>query len=125
MPAAAAAARAGVELAESTEGETRRTQLWASIKRVKDGLARADWPLPAVRSAILPLIIGDEARALEVAQTLRDRGVFIPAVRYPTVARGEARLRLTLTASHTTADLAQLLTELSAINATAVSSNLE
>jgi 8-amino-7-oxononanoate synthase len=117
VPAAAAAARAGVELVESAEGETRRAQLWASIARVKDGLAGAGWPLPAVRSAILPLIIGDETRALEVAQTLRDHGIFIPAVRYPTVARGEARLRLTLTASHTTADLDQLLAELSALAA--------
>jgi 7-keto-8-aminopelargonate synthetase-like enzyme len=43
---------------------------------------------------------------------LLERGIFIPAIRYPTVARGKARLRLTLSAAHTDADLAQLLTAL-------------
>ncbi len=44
------------------------------------------------------------------------RGIFIPAIRYPTVARGQARLRLTLTAAHTPADLAQLLTALHSLD---------
>ncbi len=112
VPAAAAAARAGIELVQSPEGETRRNQLWASICRVKDSLTEAGWSLPAVHSAILPLIIGDEAAALAAAQTLREQGIFIPAVRYPTVARGEARLRLTLTAAHSHEDVDQLLRRL-------------
>jgi 7-keto-8-aminopelargonate synthetase-like enzyme len=52
-------------------------------------------------SAILPLIIGHEAKALATAAHLRDQGIFVPAVRYPTVPRGTARLRITLTATHT------------------------
>jgi 7-keto-8-aminopelargonate synthetase-like enzyme len=58
------------------------------------------------------LLIGEEDKAVEAAAALRDQGIFIPAIRYPTVARGQARLRLTLSAAHTNADLAQLLAAL-------------
>ena len=61
------------------------------------------------QSAIIPILIGDESKAVEAAAALRERGIFIPAIRYPTVARRQARLRLTLSAAHTHADLAQLL----------------
>jgi len=54
-------------------------------------------------------LTGSERRALHLAAQLRDRGLFIPAVRYPTVARGKARLRLTLSAAHTDEDVARLL----------------
>jgi 7-keto-8-aminopelargonate synthetase-like enzyme len=60
------------------------------------------------------LRVGDETRAVELAASLRERGFFIPAVRYPTVARGQARLRLTVSAAHTEADVARLATELAA-----------
>ena len=64
---------------------------------------------PSTRtSAIIPILIGDEAKAVAAAAALRERGIFIPAIRYPTVARGQARLRLTITATHTPADLAEL-----------------
>jgi 7-keto-8-aminopelargonate synthetase-like enzyme len=60
-------------------------------------------------------MIGDENRAMDIALRLRERGVFIPAIRFPTVARGAARLRLTLSAAHTGADIAQMLAALDAI----------
>ena len=52
-------------------------------------------------AAIFPYQIGDEEVALSEAGALRERGFYVPAIRYPTVARGKARLRLTLTADHT------------------------
>ncbi len=61
------------------------------------------------RSAILPLIVGSEAAALAMAEALRQRGLFVPAIRYPAVARGAARLRVTVSAAHTRADIEQLL----------------
>jgi 7-keto-8-aminopelargonate synthetase-like enzyme len=64
--------------------------------------------LPPVQSPILPLVIGDESDAINAAAALREQGVFIPAIRYPTVAKGEARLRLTVTAAHSGADIAEL-----------------
>ncbi len=61
-----------------------------------------------ISSAIMPFIIGEEAAAVNAAQQLRERGFFIPAIRYPTVARGQARLRITMTADHTAEEVAQL-----------------
>ena len=109
VPASAAAAHAGIELIQSAEGESRRQALWQRVDQLKNGLIEGAWPLPVVRSAILPLLIGDETKAVEIAAALRAAEVFIPAIRYPTVARGAARLRLTVTAAHTAADIAQLM----------------
>ena len=73
--------------------------------------ANPDFPSEA--SAIIPILIGDETRAVEAAQALRVAGIFIPAIRYPTVPRGRARLRLTVTADHAAEEVTQLLAALS------------
>lgn len=108
VPAAAAAARAGIELLQSAEGEQRRARLWSMVDELKNALTGGPWTLPVVQSAIVPLIIGEEAKAVEVARHLRELGIFIPAIRYPTVARGAARLRLTMTAAHSAEDICEL-----------------
>ena len=109
VPAAAAAATAGIRFVQSSAGEERRSKLWQLVSQVSSALN----PQPSThQSAIIPILIGDETKAVEAAAALRDRGIFIPAIRYPTVARGQARLRLTLSAAHTHADLAQLLAAL-------------
>ena len=108
-PATAAAATAGIRVVQSAEGESRRIQLWARVDQLKSGLVGGKWELPVVRSAILPLILGPEERALQVAAGLREVGIFVPAIRYPTVARGQARLRITASASHSAADVEKLL----------------
>jgi 7-keto-8-aminopelargonate synthetase-like enzyme len=113
VPAAAAAATAAIHLIQSDEGQMRRSQLWARVDQVKNGLIAAGYGLPPVRSAIIPFLIGDEKRAVEAAAALREQGVFVPAIRYPTVARGQARLRLTVSAAHAAADASQLVTALS------------
>ena len=53
-------------------------------------------------------MLGDEAKAVAVATQLREQGIFVPAIRYPTVARGKARLRVTLTALHSINDVLML-----------------
>ena len=65
--------------------------------------------------AIIPLLLGDENKALAAASQLRETGFFVPAIRYPTVARGAARLRITLTAAHSTDDVAALVRALEPI----------
>ena len=75
---------------------------------VKNAVINSGRALPPVQSPILPLLIGDETDAVNAAADLREQGVFIPAIRYPTVAKGEARLRLTVTAAHSGADIAEL-----------------
>lgn len=105
VPAAAAAAAAGVAFVRSPAGEDRRQALMRRLSELPPSLG----PGPAaLLSAIVPILVGPETKALETAAALRERGVFIPAIRYPTVPRGKARLRLTLTAAHTRQDIAQL-----------------
>src|SRR5207247_2224123 len=70
------------------------------------------WHAPVIRSAIIPLIIGAEEQAVQVAAELRSRGIFVPAIRYPAVSRGAARLRITVSASHSSGDVEQLLSAL-------------
>ena len=112
-PAPVAAARAALEILQSNEGEQRRTLLWKRVDEVKNGIISAGWPLPVVQSAILPIIVGGETKAVAVAHDLLQNGIFIPAIRYPTVARGAARLRLTVSAAHSDADIKTLSDALS------------
>ncbi len=103
-PAAVGAALAGLRLAASPEGDSRRERLWERARQLTHGNS----PSAATPAAIVPIVIGDETRTVETAAALRERGFFIPAIRYPTVARGRARLRITLTASHTADQVAEL-----------------
>lgn len=98
QPAAvAAAARAGIALINSEEGERLAEQLWKNISFFQKAMRQTNQP----QSAILPLILGQEKTTLSAAQQLWDLGFYVPAIRYPTVARGRARLRITLSSAHT------------------------
>jgi len=108
-PAVSAAARAGVELIQGAEGESLRGQLWQRVEELMRGIESLGWKTPVQPSAILPLIIGGEDKALAAMEQLRETGLFIPAIRHPTVSRNEARLRVTLSSSHTGADVRALL----------------
>jgi 8-amino-7-oxononanoate synthase len=109
MPAQASSARAGIEVVQSPEGEQRRTRLWSLVDELKNGIIARGWKLPVVQSAILPLMVGAEAEAVALSERLLEAGVFVPAIRYPTVARGEARLRITVSAAHSSNDINKLL----------------
>src|SRR5437667_5543430 len=92
LPAAPAAAAAGLRVVQSSAGEERRTRLWQNWNALRAGLnalpgAPASGPANC-RSAIVPIMVGDEYQAVEAASALREQGSFIPAIRYPTVARG-------------------------------------
>jgi 8-amino-7-oxononanoate synthase len=105
-PAAAAAATAAIRLIQSGEGKARRDSLWKLVNKFN----------PKSASAIIPVIIGDESKTVELAVKLRAENIFIPAIRYPTVARGQARLRVTLTAAHTAADVSDLIRALKTLD---------
>jgi 8-amino-7-oxononanoate synthase len=109
VPAAAAAATAGIRLTQSAEGETRREHLFQRVDALTSSFKNETF----AASAIVPFIIGDETAAVAAANQLREQNLFIPAIRYPTVARGSARLRITLSAAHSPADVAALIDALS------------
>jgi len=98
-PALAAAACAALNFMQSDAGEARRIQLWENLKHLAAGLPAGLTP-PKLQSPIVPVILGAEEAATAASRTLFERGFFIPAIRYPTVPRGAARLRLTLSAAH-------------------------
>lgn len=108
VPAAAAASLAGVRIAQSQEGSALRNHLWSLVGETKKVLRAKGWPVSETNSAILPLIVGEESGAVQAARDLKKLGIWIPAIRYPTVAKGAARLRLTLTAAHSHADIETL-----------------
>jgi len=105
--AVAAAATAAVRLLASDEGETLVEGLRA-VRATLTSLLKG----PDGGSAIFPLEIGEERAAVEVSHRLRERGYFVPAVRFPSVAKGAARLRITVTAAHTRGHLEGLVAAL-------------
>ena len=101
-PGIAAAALAAIDFLSSSEGEERRLLLWQKIGLMHELLpvSELNRKSNAASSAILPWIVGDEQAALDLASALQSEGFLVPAIRYPTVAKGSARLRITVTASH-------------------------
>lgn len=108
-PAQAQALSAALAVIRSPEGVDRREKLAALIQRFRSGVKASDFTLANSHSAIQPLIVGDNARALRLADTLREQGCWVSAIRPPTVPAGTARLRLTLTQAHETQDIDRLL----------------
>ncbi|QJT79895.1 8-amino-7-oxononanoate synthase [Kosakonia sp. MUSA4] len=108
-PAQAMALSAALRVIRSDEGEQRRATLAALIARFRRGAAQLPMTLADSESAIQPLIVGDNARALRLAERLRQQGCWVTAIRPPTVPPGTARLRLTLTAAHQAEDIDSLL----------------
>ena len=101
-PVAAAAAKA-VEILGGTEGASLLESLWKNIRSLGAALE-----MPASPSAIVPVIVGAESAAVAASENLLASGFLVPAIRYPTVAKGAARLRVTLSAAHTAEDVASL-----------------
>lgn len=87
----------------------RRVHLGQLVKRVRDGLADLPWQLLPSETAIQPLILGDSQLALDVMADLRAQGIWVPAIRPPTVRKGTARLRISLSAGHRIEQVDQLI----------------
>jgi 7-keto-8-aminopelargonate synthetase-like enzyme len=90
-PADTAAALAALGVVRSAEGTGLRARLRAAIDAVR----------PGHPSPIIPVVLGDEAVAVKAASSLLDDGIFVPAIRPPTVPPGTSRLRIALSAAHT------------------------
>lgn len=90
----------------------RRQHLQALIARFCAAAGALPWRLQPSRTAIQPLQVGSSAQALDLSDRLWQRGLWVPAIRPPTVPQGTARLRITLSAAHSDADLSRLLAAL-------------
>jgi len=97
-PLVCAAALEGLRIIRS-QPELRK-KLWSNIHYFKSVLSEKGIKLPAITSAIFSIIIGEEKEALKVSQQLAEMGYLVPAVRYPAVSKGKARLRVTVSACH-------------------------
>ncbi len=106
-PALSSALLQSLQLIE--QGDELRAHLRRLVARLRSGLAGLPWALMASDTAIQPLLIGDNQRALELSAALRERGIWVAAIRPPTVPQGTARLRITLSAAHSERDVEQLL----------------
>lgn len=89
-----------------------RAHLQVLAKQLRSGLAGLPWTLLPSPTAIHPLIVGDNAAARALSAALRVRGIWVPAICPPTVPKGTARLRISLSALHTPADVARLVAAL-------------
>lgn len=109
-PPAAAAALAALALLQDQAGASLRDRLRLLVSRVR----------PGHPSPIIPLVVGSEEAALAAAQRLLDQGMFVPAIRPPTVPEGTSRLRISLSAAHTDEQVAALLTAIPGLTSTLV-----
>ena len=114
-PAIAHAAAESIRLVQSAEGDRLRARLWQVVGEWIRLTKTEGEECPI--AAIFPVVIGDEERAMEVSQRLLDAGFLVPAIRYPTVARGSARLRVTFSAAHELGQIKILATHLSGLMA--------
>ena len=106
-PALACALSKSLEIIE--HGDARRANLFTRIGQLRDGLGGLPWQLLPSATAIQPLIVGENAAVLALATALWEHGLWVPAIRPPTVAKGTARLRISVSAAHTAADIDQLI----------------
>jgi 8-amino-7-oxononanoate synthase len=106
-PAVMAMGIAAIDLVKK-EPERRQT-LWKNGERLRTGLIELGYSLGNSQSQILPLIIGDATKCMQLSQELLDRGIFAQGIRPPTVPQGTSRLRITLMATHTREHIDQAL----------------
>ncbi|MBP9714683.1 MAG: 8-amino-7-oxononanoate synthase [Sterolibacterium sp.] len=96
------------------QGAARRAHLQVLVDQFRHGLQLQRWRLLDTSSPIQPLIVGENSEVLRVGKALLDQGLWVPAIRPPTVPAGTARLRITLSAAHSTAQVARLVAALNA-----------
>ncbi len=104
-PALAATTADALDWIAGPDGDNARETLWARIREIA----------PSATSPIIPRVLGENERALDASEQLRKSGFLVPAIRYPTVPRGTARLRITISASHSREQILELKNALAGI----------
>ncbi|HEY3299883.1 MAG TPA: 8-amino-7-oxononanoate synthase [Methylophilaceae bacterium] len=106
-PALSAALMASLNII--AQSDDKRAHLQALIAMLQQNLQFKDWHLEASSTAIQPLIVGTNEAAVALSEHLLTQGILVPAIRPPTVPKGTARLRISLSAAHTTEDVSRLI----------------
>ncbi|WP_412677694.1 8-amino-7-oxononanoate synthase [Bacillus swezeyi] len=106
-PASCAAAYTAFEIIE--DSQDKRRLLHSSVRTVKAGLEDMGFTVKGGRTPIVPVMIGDAQQAVLLAKSLEEKGIYAPAIRPPTVADGESRIRLTVTADRSLREIDDLL----------------
>jgi 8-amino-7-oxononanoate synthase len=96
-------------LQQIANGDELRGHLQRMIAQLRSGLRGLPWHLMTSATAIQPLLVGGNQAALDLSEKLRERGIWVAAIRPPTVPQGTARLRITLSAAHSAADVTRLI----------------
>ena len=109
-PAVSAASIAGINLIQ--EDPSLRETLWNNVRCIKERLGSLGIDMISSQSQIIPLLIGDTQKTVDISKLLYERGILIPAIRPPTVPANSSRLRMTVMSSHTQADLESLFNAL-------------
>ena len=105
-PALAVALMHSLKLVE--QGDERRARLRSLIEKLHTSLAGLPWKLMPSDTPIQPLVVGGNEETVALSMELRTRGIWVPAIRPPTVPQGTARLRISLSAAHSTGNIEQL-----------------
>ena len=82
-----------------------RKKLWRNAELMIRELKKIKAPVLDHSAPIIPVVLGDEQKTLEASQYLKEQGFYVPAIRYPTVPKGKARLRITVSAVHDEAEI--------------------
>jgi 8-amino-7-oxononanoate synthase len=114
-PLLATVLQASIKLIETESWRQERIQ--DHVRQLRAGLRGLRWPLLASDTAIQPLLIGDNRLATHLMELLRAQGIWVPAIRPPTVPRGTARLRISLSAAHTSEHVEKLVDALQEVSA--------
>jgi len=109
-PAVCAASIAALDIIED-EPEIRETY-WENVAYIRDGLKSMGFDTMQSETQIIPVLIGDERKTMEISKFLYENKILVPGIRFPTVPKNKARLRLTIMATHTKEDLIKLMTAL-------------
>ncbi|MDP2248143.1 MAG: 8-amino-7-oxononanoate synthase [Nitrosomonadales bacterium] len=106
-PAFAKAANAAIEVIK--KDAPRRTHLHSLIQHLKSNLKLSRWQLMPSDTAIQPVLVGSNEDAVKLSEYLLTQGILVPAIRPPTVPQGTARLRISLSAAHSTVDIDHMI----------------
>ena len=111
-PDACASAAAAIDLIQRDARS--RQRLWRNTKIIRDRLLSMGFDLARSQTQILPLCVGDAQKTVAISDYLYERGIYLYAIRPPTVPEGQSRLRLSVMATHTDGDMAQLFDAMAA-----------